>query len=285
MACADTDFAFLRSVVLEQSSNALDASRDYLFESRLNPLLEATGLQTLDRLVAFLRQHPDPSIKRSIAEAMTVNETSFFRDRAPFDLMRCDLLPALIRQRASVRHLRLWSAACSTGQEAYSLAMMLREGLPELRGWKIEIVGTDIAAHVVRRAQQGRYQRLEVSRGLPAQYLVKYFRRTGSEWEVIPELRRICRFHHRNLCNTPMLVEKYDGILLRNVLLYFPAEMRRVLLLNLHRVLAPDGFLILGSSEQPELSGHFMPVLARDTCYYKPITQQPTEASTRGSAS
>src|SRR5579875_1873872 len=127
MACTDADFAYLRSVVMEHSSNTLDASRDYLFESRLTSLLKTTGHETLDGLVAALRQQPDPGIQRSIAEAMTVNETSFFRDRQPFDLMQLELLPELIRQRAEVRRLRLWSAACSTGQEAYSLAMMLCE--------------------------------------------------------------------------------------------------------------------------------------------------------------
>jgi chemotaxis protein methyltransferase CheR len=275
MACTDADFAYLRSVVFEQSSNALDVSRDYLFESRLHHLLRTTGFGTLDRLVAALRQQPDPAIKRSIAEAMTVNETSFFRDRAPFDLMQLELLPALIRQRASCRRLRLWSAACSTGQEAYSLAMLLSEHFPQLKEWKVEILGTDISAEVVARAQAGRYQRLEVNRGLPARYLLKYTQRTGDEWEIVPELKRICRFYQRNLCNGPILLEKYDGILLRNVMLYFSMETRRQLLLNLHRILAPDGFLILGSSEQPGLPDHFQPVLARSTCYHKPIAHKP----------
>jgi chemotaxis protein methyltransferase CheR len=275
MPCTNADFAYLRSVVLEQSFNSLDASRDYLFESRLHPLLNATGLQSLDRLVEALRRQSDPALRRSVAEAMTVNETSFFRDRGPFELMRIELLPKLIRRRASTRHLRLWSAACSTGQEAYSLAMTLRENFPQIRNWKIEITGTDISASVVQRAQQGRYQRLEVNRGLPARYLIKYFQRISSEWEVVPELKRMCRFHHRNLCNSPMLVERFDGILLRNVMLYFSEDTRRQLLLNLHRLLEPDGFLILGSSEQPGLPEHFQPFLAYNTCYYTPIVQHP----------
>lgn len=276
MACTDTDFAYLRSVVYEQSANTLDASRDYLFESRLQCLLRSTGLRTLDNLVAALRRQPDHGIKRSIAEAMTINETSFFRDRAPFELLRTDLIPNLIRQRAASRHLRLWSAACSTGQEAYSLAMLLCEHFPELRDWRVEIVGTDISGKVVARAQAGRYQRLEVNRGLPARYLIKYFGRDGEEWQVAPELRRICHFHQRNLCNGPMLLEKYDGILLRNVMLYFSIETRKRLLLSIHRILEPDGFLILGSGEQPELSGHFRAVLARGSCYYTPIPQPRT---------
>lgn len=275
MACTDADFAYLRSVVYEQSANTLDASRDYLFESRLQRLLRATGFRTLDTLVAALRQQPDPAIKRSIAEAMTINETSFFRDHAPFAMLRLDLIPALIRQRESSRRLRLWSAACSTGQEAYSLAMLLWEHFPQLRDWQVEIVGTDISGDVVERARAGRYQRLEVNRGLPARYLVKYMRRVEDEWEVVPEIRRMCRFHQRNLCNGPMLLEKYDGILLRNVMLYFSIETRRRLLLNLHRTLAPDGFLILGADEQPELPGHFLAVMLRENCYYEPVQQAP----------
>jgi chemotaxis protein methyltransferase CheR len=274
MACTDADFAYLRSVVYEQSSNTLDASRDYLFESRLHPLLCATGMGTLDRLVAALRQQPDAGIKRSIAEAMTVNETSFFRDRAPFDLMQLDLLPALIERRASRRRLRLWSAACSTGQEAYSLAMMLCEHFPRLREWEVEIVGTDISADVVARAQAGSYQRIEVNRGLPARFLLKYMQRSGDEWKIVPGVKSVCRFYRRNLCNGPMLMEKYDGILLRNVMLYFSRETRCQLLLNLHRILAPDGFLILGSSEQPALPEHFEPVLAHKTCYHRPINSK-----------
>lgn len=274
MACTEADFAYLRSVVYEQSANKLDASRDYLFESRLQRLLRTTGLRTLDGLVAALRRQPDAAIKRSIAEAMTINETSFFRDDAPFEMMRLELIPELIRRRESCRRLRFWSAACSTGQEGYSLAMILCEHFPQLRDWRMEIIGTDISKEVIARAQAGRYQRLEVNRGLPARFLVKYMHRVEEEWEVVPELKRKCRFHQRNLCSGPMLLEQYDGILLRNVMLYFSSETRQRLLRNLHRVLAPDGFLILGSSEQPELPGHFQAVVQHNGCYYKPLPQR-----------
>lgn len=274
MACTDADFAYLRSIVLEQSSNTLDASRDYLFESRLNPLLKRTGLETLDRLVAALRHYADSSIKRSIAEAMTVNETSFFRDCAPFDLMERELLPTIIHQRGPSPRLRLWSAACSTGQEAYSLAMMLRDRFPQLWDWKVEILGTDISTEVIARAKQGRYRRLEVSRGLPASYLRKYMRRAGDEWEMVPEIRQLCRFHQRNLCKGPSLIERFDGILLRNVMLYFSEGTRVRLLADIHRMLEPDGFLILGSGEQPELPTHFEAVVTPQTCYYRPIAQE-----------
>ena len=273
MACTDADFAYLRSVVYEQTANTLDASRDHLFESRLQRILRSTGLRTLDNLVASLRRQPDPSIRQSIAEAMTVSETSFFRDRLPFDVLRLYLIPDLIWHRASTRRLRFWSAACSTGQEAYSLAMLLRESFPHLQNWHLQIVGTDISAEVVNRAQAGRYQRLEVNHGLPARYLLKYFQRIEEEWEVVPDLRRICRFQQRNLCNGPILLEKYDGILLRNAMSFFSAEARRRLLLNVHRLLAPDGFLILGAGEEPDLAGLFRPVKVRGTYYYIPLPE------------
>lgn len=269
MACTDADYAFLRSLVLEQSSNALDTSRDHLFESRLRPLVEVKGFDGLDDLVAELRRRSDPAAKRWIAEAMTVHETSFFRDRAPFELMRRKLLPELLRRREPCRRVRLWSAACSTGQEAYSLGILLREHFPQIHDWEIEILGTDISADVIARARGGRYQRLEVNRGMPARLLLKYLRRVGEEWEMVPDLKRLCRFHQRNLCNGPMLLGRYDGILLRNVMLYFSPEARRQLLLEIHRVLEPDGFLILGASEQPELPDYFEPVVAGGTCYYR----------------
>lgn len=271
MACTDADFAYLRSIVFEQSSNALDPSRDYLFESKLQHLLNQGGHESLPQLVAALRRQRNPALRLSIAESMTVNETSFFRDRAPFDLMRVELIPALIRRRESARSLRLWSAACSTGQETYSLAMMLLEHFPGLRDWKVEILGTDISSEVITRAQAGRYQQIEVNRGLSARFLHKYFQPIGDDWEIVPQVKSICHFQQRNLCGGPVLDEPFDGILLRNVMLYLSPEARRLLLLNVHRLLATDGFLILGSSEQPDLPSHFQAAVARNTCYYKPL--------------
>lgn len=275
MACTNADFGFLRSVVLEQSSNMLDATRDYLFESRLRNLMKESRCSSLERLVAALRAQPEHALRQRIAEAMTVNETSFFRDVAPFELMRRELFPALVQQRKEGRRLHFLSAACSTGQETYSLGMMLMESFSELQHWRVEITGTDFSAKAIARARAGRYRQLEVNRGLPAHFQTKYMRESGEQWEVVPELKRLCRFYQRNLCNEPMLLEKYDGILLRNVLLYFPMEIRRRLLVNVHRILTPDGFLILGSSEQTGLPEYFEPVVTQDTCYYRPLPNPP----------
>jgi chemotaxis protein methyltransferase CheR len=271
MSCASVDFAYLRSIVLEESANVLDASRDYLFESRLQTLLITTGLMTLDRLVAALRHEPDPLLKRSVAEAMTVKETSFFRDRSPFELLRLELLPALIKRRESARRLRLWSAACSSGQEPYSVAMLLREHFPQLDGWEVEITGTDISHEMVSRARGGRYAKMELNRGLPARYRVLYMQQSGDEWDVTANVRRVCRFYQCNLCEGPLPLEKYDGILVRNVMMYFPDESRRQLLRHVHSILQPDGFLILGSSEQPAVPDLFQAELKGNACYYRPL--------------
>jgi len=210
-------------------------------------------------------------LERSVAEAMTINETSFFRDTATFDYLRETLLPAIIESRRDTRTLRFWSAASSSGQEAYSIAMMLREHFPLLAGWRIDILGTDLSAEMVERASAGRYARIEVNRGLPARLLVKYFVRAGDEWEVHPDLKRLCRFQQRNLCQPAGQPEAFDVIFLRNVMIYFNQETRHQLLLTIHRALPPDGVLFLGLSEQPRMDSHWQTMLTPKTVWYKPI--------------
>ena len=268
---ASVDYAYLRQIVLNLSQNVLDPSRDYLFDARLSPLLRMHGMTHLHELVHYLRSSKDPLLECAIAEAMTINETSFFRDRRPFELLRTELLPGLIEARRSSRSLRFWSAACSTGQEAYSLAMLIREHFPHLDGWNIRIEGTDIASEVVERARQGRYHRIEMNRGLPARFIVRYFDRRDEDWIAKPELHRMCRFRHANLCVPPLpFHERFDVILLRNVMLYFAHETRRALLARIHSLLAPDGILLLGSTEQPADLALWGPVLACGTCYFRP---------------
>jgi chemotaxis protein methyltransferase CheR len=271
MTSSSIDFEYLRAVVMRNSGNHVDPSRDYLFESRLQRLLRDRGLQSLSQLVSALRLDPGPSLQRSVAEAMTINETSFFRDTSTFDLLREQLLPALIAARQTTRTLRFWSAASASGQEAYSLAMLLREHFPLLAGWKIDILGTDISAEMVERSSAGRYQRIEVNRGLPARFLVKYLVRTGDEWEIHPDIKRLCRFQQRNLCQPFLLGETFDVIFLRNVMIYFPQDTRRHVLLGMHRSLTRDGVLFLGLSEQPRMDTHWQTMLAPKTVWYKPI--------------
>ena len=272
------DYRYLRHLVSVHTQNVLDPSCDYLFDARLSMVLRNQGMSRPDELVQYLRTHSDPVLERAIAEAMTINETSFFRDARLFELLRTDLLPKLIESRRKTRTLRLWSAACSTGQEALSLAILLREHFPQLVNWDIRIEGTDISAQVVARAREGRYHRIEMNRGLPARLLVKYFNNDAEEWAAKPEIRDLCHFGRANLCAMPLPYrECFDVILLRNVMLYFAPETRRSLLARVHRLVARDGLLFLGSSEQASESTLWRPVLTAGTCYY-----QPRETPARG---
>ncbi|MGA2087144.1 MAG: protein-glutamate O-methyltransferase CheR [Terracidiphilus sp.] len=272
------DYGYLRDLVLSHSQNVLDPSRDYLFHTRLTKVLHHQGMTGLEELVQSLRQSQDPVLERTVAEAMTINETSFFRDGRPFELLRADLLPKLIEGRRHVRAIRFWSAACSTGQEAYSLAMLIRESFPMLSGWNIRIEGTDLCAEVVQRAQAGRYRRVEMNRGLPARFVVRYFDHVGEDWVVKEEVRKMCAFRQANLCapQPPFrrADDRFDVIFLRNVMLYFSQETRRALLNNIHRLLAPDGILFLGSTEQPADPSIWTSVLAGGTCHFRP--RQPS---------
>ena len=272
------DYGYLRELVFGLSRNVLDPSRDYLFETRLTKLLRNQGMSRLDELVRHLRVKKDTALERAIAEAMTINETSFFRDARPFELLRTELLPKLIEARRTARSLRYWSAACSTGQEGYSLAMLMRAHFPMLVGWDIRIEGTDLCNEVVERAHAGRFHRIEINRGLPARFVVRYFDQVGEDWTIKPEVRNLCNFRQANLC-APQLPfnrasDRFDIVFLRNVMLYFSQETRKTLLAGIHRLLAPDGILFLGSSEQPADPSIWIPVLAGGTCHFRP--RQPS---------
>lgn len=269
---AIVDYGYLRQIVHAYSQNVLDPSRDYLFETRLARVLRNQGMTHLEELVQFLRVRRNPELERTVAEAMTINETSFFRDGRPFELLRTELLPQLIQARQATRTLRFWSAACATGQEACSIAMLLREHFPQCASWQIRIEGTDISSEVVDRAQGATYHRIEMNRGLPARFVVRYFDHVGEDWVAKPEIRQMCSFRKANLCVPPLpFRERFDVIFLRNVMLYFSQETRKALLANIHRLLAPDGVLFLGSTEQPADPSIWKVVLAGGTCHFRPL--------------
>ena len=267
------DYDYLRQLVYGLSQNVLDPSRDYLFETRLSKLIRNQGMSGVDELVRYLRVRRDLKLEHTIAEAMTINETSFFRDTRPFELLRTELLPKLIEARRSARCLRFWSAACSTGQEGYSLAILLREHFPLLAGWDLRIEGTDLCTEAVERARSGLYHRIEINRGLPARFVVRYFDHEGEQWVVKPEVGKLCNFRQANLCGPALpfsrINDRFDVIFLRNVMLYFSQETRKTLLAGIHRILAPGGILFLGSSEQPADPSLWTSVLAGGTCYFK----------------
>jgi chemotaxis protein methyltransferase CheR len=257
MACSDSDYAYLRELVLAQSANLIDPSRNSLFETRLTPVARLAGASNLEDLVNILRVDRPSHLHRAVAEAMTINETSFFRD---------------IEHRAKERSLRIWSAASSTGQEAYSVAMLLTEHFPELAGWDVKIVGTDISRHVIEYAQAARYRRLEVNRGLPARMLLKYFERDGEEWELDQRIRARCVFQQTNLCAPLPRLPIFDLVLLRNVMLYFPQQDRSCVLSDVYRQMARKSYLLLGNAEQAEDSTDLFQVeFAAETYFYRPV--------------
>ncbi len=243
------EFDFLRGLVRERSAIVLEPGKEYLVESRLVPLLRDRQLPTLAALAVALRGDPHGELARAVVEAMTTNETSFFRDHHPFEALQHRLLPELIAARGSERRLRFWSNACSSGQEAYSLAMLLAEHFPGLRGWDVSILATDLSRDMVRRTQQGSYGQLEMNRGLPAPLLVKYFDRQGTRWQVRPDLRRWVQARELNLMEPWPALPRFDVIFLRNVLIYFDLDTKRTILRRARQALRADGYLLLGSAE------------------------------------
>jgi chemotaxis protein methyltransferase CheR len=272
MTCSDSDYAYLRELVLEQSANLIDPSRNALFDARLKPIAQKAGAANLKDFVSLLKVDRAPHLHRAVAEAMTINETSFFRDLKPFEMLRETIFPRLIGQCRQQRRLRVWSAASSTGQEAYSLAMLLTEHFPEVANWDVKIIGTDISQYVLDYARRGRYRRLEVNRGLPARMLLKYLVREGEEWEISGRIRSMCEFQYANLCEALPKLPVFDLVMLRNVLLYFPSQDRSYLFNNVHRLMAPDGCLVLGNAEQAEdSSDQFEVEFASNSYCYRPV--------------
>ena len=249
MALGAAEFDFIRRLVLDQSAIVLDADKTYLVESRLLPLARREGLDSIGGLVGRLRGAPFNGLHQEVVEAMTTNETSFFRDFHPFEMLRKGVLPELLARRADERRLNIWCAACSAGQEPYSVGMVLREHFPQLANWNVRILASDISREMVERAREGRYSQLEVNRGLPASLLVKYFQKQGCEWQIQPSIRGMVDFTLFNLAAAWPPLPPMDIILMRNVLIYFSVETKKNILAKIRRQLKPDGFLLLGGAE------------------------------------
>ncbi|HWK47242.1 MAG TPA: protein-glutamate O-methyltransferase CheR [Stellaceae bacterium] len=243
------DFNLLAKLVKDRSGLTLTRDKAYLLESRLLPVARKANLRTLDELVMQLRTRPTAALSRDIVEAMTTNESFFFRDIKPFDQFRTVLLPALIQTRAARRSFRIWSAACSSGQEAYSLSMILKEERARLAGWNIEIIATDLSTEILAKAQAGLYTQFEVQRGLPIQYLVKYFKQTGDKWQIDAGIRDMVQYRPLNLLEDFSSLGTFDVIFCRNVLIYFDQPTKTQVLGRLAQQLAGDGYLYLGGAE------------------------------------
>lgn len=260
-AMASADFEYVRDLVRDVSALTLEPGKEYLVESRLDPLARQEGFPSYQHLVASLRFGPFRDLHRKVVEAMTNNETSFFRDARVFGMLTRSILPALAGVRSSERSLNIWCAACSTGQEPYSIAMLLREHLPSLAGWHIRIIASDISRDVLARARAGRYTQMEINRGLPAQLLVKYVEQRGATWEIRPEIRRMVEFREINLIQSWQDLPDLHLILMRNVLIYLDLHTKKTILGRAGRLLDPRGYLLLGGAETTtNLDDSFEPV-------------------------
>ncbi|HUO89300.1 MAG TPA: protein-glutamate O-methyltransferase CheR [Rhizomicrobium sp.] len=254
------DIAFLAHVVRRRSGQMLPVHKPHLIEGRLAKVMRRFGFRSVDALVQELRHRRD-ALARAVTEAMTTNESSFFRDRAAFDQFRDHLLPRLMEDRAATKHLRIWSAACAGGQEAYSIAMLLDEQKLAAQGWSIDFFATDLSAEMIARAEEGLYSNFEVQRGLPIRRLVTHFRQeSDGNWRVQENLRRMVTFRQFNLLDSFGWLDDLDVVFCRNVLIYFDRKTKIQVLDKIAETLAPDGALLLGHSETVHgLSNAFVP--------------------------
>jgi chemotaxis protein methyltransferase CheR len=249
MTLSYSDFDYVRTLVQKRSAIVLEDEKSYLAESRLLSLARREGYPSVADLVAQLRVGTVNGLHQRVVEAMTTNETSFFRDIHPFEALRKVVLPQLIEARKATRRLHIWSAASSTGQEPYSLAILLREHFPQLAGWDVRILATDLSTEVLARAREGIYGQIEINRGLPATLLVKYFQRQGVNWQLKDDLRKMVEFRAMNLIEPWPTMPSMDIVLIRNVLIYFDVPTKKDILGKTRRLLRPDGYLFLGGAE------------------------------------
>ena len=263
------DFDYVRNFVRTEAAIVLEPGKEYLVESRLLTLARKENIASIDELVKQLRSEGKNGLYRKVIDSMTTNETSFFRDLHPFEALKKTILPELLTRRAAERQLNIWCGAASTGQESYSVMMLISEHFPELHKWQINFIATDLCTEVLARARAGRFSQLEVNRGLPATLLVKYFTRCGNEWELREDLRRRVDFREMNLVKDWPLLPPMDIVFLRNVLIYFDVETKKGILAKTRRLLRPGSFLLLGGAETTfNVDDAFERVmLEKTTCY------------------
>ena len=277
------DFEYLRELMHLRAAIVLERGKEYLALSRLEPVARDHGLTTVSQLVDKLRTRELTSaLHDQVVDALTTNETTFFRDYNPWESLRTLVMPELLARKERTRTLAIWSAGCSSGQEPYSIAMSIREHFPELLTWQLSILGTDISGTVLDRARAGRYGQLEVNRGLPAHLLVRHFTRAGMEWEIEEPIRRMVRFERHNLNDPWPSMPPFDLVLMRNVMIYFETEAKRQVLTKMHGQLAPHGYLLLGASETTySLSDDFIREPDGRTAWYRPVRNDPVGGAGR----
>jgi chemotaxis protein methyltransferase CheR len=261
------DYEFLRKLLKERSGLVLSTDKQYLVESRLLPVARKAGVAGLNELVQRLKSGAEALVVE-VVEAMTTNESFFFRDKIPFDHFREAIMPGMLAARAAQRRIRIWCAAASTGQEPYSLAICLKEMKDKIAGWRIEIIGTDLSLEVLEKAKSGIYSQFEVQRGMPIQLLVKYFAQVGEMWQIAPEIRAMVQYRPLNLLADFAHLGAFDVVFCRNVLIYFDQETKVAVLDRIARLTESDGYLVLGAAETVVgLTDSFRPMTDRRGLY------------------
>jgi chemotaxis protein methyltransferase CheR len=273
------DYDYLRKCLKERSGLVLSADKQYLVESRLLPVARKSGFSSLGDLAHALRSGHDDALMTAVVEAMTTNESFFFRDKIPFDHFRSIVMPALIASRRASRTIRIWCAAASTGQEPYSLAMTLKAMERELVGWRVEILATDLSGEVLEKARQGLYSQFEVQRGLPIQLLLKHFTQVGELWQIAPELRALVKFKQFNLLGDFSQLGLFDIVFCRNVLIYFDQQTKVDVLNRLSRMMMSDGYLVLGAAETVVGLVDSFKVVGDNRGLYAPNIRRPLAAT------
>lgn len=271
------DFDYIRSLAYESAAIVLERGKEYLVEARLNPLARKEGFESLSSFIAQMRSSPIPGeIHAKAVDALTTNETYFFRDFHPFEALRKTILPEIIVHRKNARKLTIWCAACSTGQEPASIAMLLKEHFPQLSDWRIEILATDYSPTVLARAMEGCYNQIEVNRGLPASYLVKYFRKEGDCWILNEEIRNMVQYRALNLVKPWPLLPPCDLVFMRNVMIYFDVPTKKSILARTRNCLLPHGLLFIGNAETTiNIDPQWAPVSHGRAVVYRPLAAPP----------
>ncbi|ADZ69381.1 CheR family methyltransferase [Polymorphum gilvum] len=256
-----SEYEFLKRFLKERSGLVLSDDKQYLVESRLVPVARKTGIDTLSALVSALQRGGNAALASNVVEAMTTNESFFFRDKTPFEHFTNTMLPAMLDKRSKTRSFKIWCAAASTGQEPYSLGICLREAGAKVAGWRVRILGTDLSTEVLEKAKAGIYSQFEVQRGLPIQMLLKYFTQQGDLWQINPDLRAMIEWRKLNLLENFSHLGEFDIVFCRNVLIYFDQQTKIDILQRIAKLMPEDGFLVLGAAETVVgLTDAFQPV-------------------------
>ncbi|MGQ3891281.1 CheR family methyltransferase [Legionella sp. CNM-4043-24] len=242
------DFDFIRQFIKNEAAIIIEPGKEYFVESRLNPVVKDAGYPSLEGLISDIRCKPIEDLKLKVIDALTINETLFFRDIHPFEALKNTILPAILAKKGKDKKLNIWCAASSGGQEPYTIAMILKEHDDSMKDWTINFIASDISETMLAKAKEGIYNQLEVNRGLPVSYLMKYFKKNGSNWQINDDIRRMVRYQKINLMS-PWLLPTMDLVFMRNVLIYFNIETKKNIFKRVEKMLHPDGYFFLGGAE------------------------------------